>query len=57
MPIITISRCSYNYGKKVAEAVAKTLDYTCISREELLNASQEIPLISFTSVRSNSQVR
>jgi len=41
MPIITISRCSYTHGKDVAEAVAKTLGYTCISREALLDASQE----------------
>ena len=41
MAIIAISRCSYTHGKDVAEAVAKTLGFTCISREELLDASQE----------------
>ena len=41
MSIIAISRCSYTHGKDVAEAVAKTLDFTCISREELLDAPQE----------------
>jgi cytidylate kinase len=41
MTIISISRCSYTHGKDVAEAVAKTLGYSCISREELLDASQE----------------
>lgn len=41
MSIIAISRCSYTHGKDVAEAVAKTLGFTCISREELLDASQE----------------
>ena len=51
MPIITISRCSYTYGKKVAEAVAKTLGYTCISREELLNASQEFNMPDLKLVR------
>ena len=51
MPIITISRCSYTYGKKVAEAVAKTLDYTCISREELLNTSQEFNMPGLKLVR------
>lgn len=38
MSIIAISRCSYTHGKDVAEAVAKTLGFTCISREELLDA-------------------
>lgn len=41
MSIIAISKCSYTHGKDVAEAVAKTLGFTCISREELLDASQE----------------
>ena len=51
MPIITISRSSYTYGKKVAEAVAKTLGYTCISREELLDASQEFNMPGLKLVR------
>jgi cytidylate kinase len=51
MPIITISRSSYTYGKKVAEAVADTLGYTCISREEILNASQEFNMPGLKFVR------
>jgi cytidylate kinase len=51
MPIITISRSSYTYGKKVAEAVAETLGYTCISREELMNASQEFNMPGLNHVR------
>lgn len=51
MPIITISRSSYTYGKKVAEAVAETLGYTCISREEVLNASQEFNMPGIKLVR------
>ena len=51
MPIITISRCSYTQGKDVAEAVAKTLGYTCISREELLDASQEFNMPGMKLVR------
>ena len=51
MPIITISRCSYTYGKDVAEAVAKTLGYTCISREELMDASQEFNMPGMKLVR------
>lgn len=51
MPIITISRSSYTYGKKVAEAVAETLGYTCVSREELLNVSQEFNMPGLKLVR------
>ena len=51
MPIITISRTSYTYGKKVAEAVADTLGYTCISREELMDASQEFNMPGLKLVR------
>ena len=51
MPIITISRSSYTYGKKVAEAIAEALGYTCISREELLNASQEFNMPGLKLVR------
>jgi len=51
MPIITISRCSYTHGKKVAEAIAKTLGYTCISREEILNASKEFNMPGLKLVR------
>ncbi len=51
MPIITISRSSYTYGKKVAEAVAETLGYKCISREELMDASQEFDMPGLKLVR------
>jgi cytidylate kinase len=51
MSIITISRCSYTHGKDIAEAVAKTLGYACISREELLDASQEFNLPGIELVR------
>jgi cytidylate kinase len=51
MPIITISRSSYTYGKKVAEAVSETLGYTCISREEVLNASQEFNISGLNLAR------
>lgn len=40
MAIITISRGSYSKGKEVAERVAQTLGYDCISREILLEASE-----------------
>ena len=41
MSIITISRGSYSHGKEVAEKVADKLGYECISREVLLEASEE----------------
>ena len=40
MPIITISRGSYSYGKEVAQKVAQKLGYTCVSREIMLKASK-----------------
>ncbi|MBW1912541.1 MAG: cytidylate kinase family protein, partial [Deltaproteobacteria bacterium] len=41
MPIITISRGSYSKGKEVAEKVSQKLGYECISRDVLLEASEE----------------
>ncbi|WP_300668240.1 AAA family ATPase [Desulfoluna sp.] len=41
MPIITISRSFCSKGKLVAEKVASTLSYQCISREILLEASEQ----------------
>jgi cytidylate kinase len=40
MAIITISRGSYSRGKEVAEKVAARLEYVCISRDILLDASE-----------------
>ncbi len=50
MAIITISRGSYSHGKEIAEKVAQRLGYACISRELLLEASQQynIPEIRLT---------
>jgi cytidylate kinase len=41
MPIITISRGSYSRGKEVAERLARELGHECISREILLEASEQ----------------
>lgn len=41
MPVITISRGSYSRGKEVAERLAEALNYECISREILVNASDQ----------------
>jgi cytidylate kinase len=41
MPIITISRGSYSRGKEVAERLARELGHQCISREIILEASEQ----------------
>jgi cytidylate kinase len=41
MSIITISRGSYSHGKEVAEKLAQRLGYECLSREILLEASEQ----------------
>jgi cytidylate kinase len=41
MAIITISRGSYSKGKEVAEKVADRLGYECLSREVILEASDQ----------------
>jgi cytidylate kinase len=40
MAVITISRGSYSKGKEVAEKVATRLGYRCLSREVILDASE-----------------
>ena len=52
MAIITISRGSYYRGKEVAEKLATTLGYECISREILLEASQEYNIPEIKLVRA-----
>ena len=41
MPIITVSRGAYCPGEEVAEKVAAKLGFECVSREVLIEASQE----------------
>jgi Cytidylate kinase-like family len=41
MPIITISHEAFGDGRAVAERVAAILGYRCISREVLIEASQQ----------------
>jgi len=41
LSVITISRGSHSHGKEIAEKVAHALGYECISREILLEASQQ----------------
>ena len=41
MPIITISRGSYSRGRDVAGRLARELGYECVSREIILEASEQ----------------
>ena len=40
MTIITISRGSYSRGREVAEKLAERLNFDCISRDILIEASE-----------------
>lgn len=52
MPIITISRGSYSRGKEVAEKLAQKLQYECVSREILLEASEEFNIPEISLIRA-----
>jgi cytidylate kinase len=52
MAIITISRGSYYRGKEVAEKLAQKLGYDCISREILLEASEEYNIPEIKLIRA-----
>ena len=52
MSIITISRGSYYRGKEVAEKLAEKLGYGCISREILLEASEEFNIPEIKLIRA-----
>jgi cytidylate kinase len=52
MSIITISRGSYSRGKEVAEKVAAALGYECISRDILLEASDQFNIPEIKLVRA-----
>ena len=52
MSIITISRGSYSRGKEVAEKLAKKLGYECISRDILLEASDEFNISEIKLIRA-----
>jgi cytidylate kinase len=52
MAIITISRGSYHRGREVAEKLAERLGYECVSREILLEASQEFNIPEIKLVRA-----
>jgi cytidylate kinase len=50
--IITISRGSYSRGKEVAEKVAKKLNYECLSRDILLEASEHFHIPEIKLIRA-----
>ncbi len=52
MAIITISRGSYSRAKEVAEKLAHKLGYECISREILLEASEEFNIPEIKLIRA-----
>jgi len=52
MSIITISRGSYSHGKEVAEKVAQKLGYQCVSREILLEASEQFHIPEIKLLRA-----
>jgi cytidylate kinase len=52
MSIITISKGSYSKGKEVAEKVARRMGYQCISREIILEASEEFNVPEIRLVRA-----
>ena len=52
MSVITISRGSYSKGKEVAEMVAEKLGYECVSRDVLLDASEEFDIPEIKLVRA-----
>ena len=50
--IITISRGSYSRGKEVAEKLAQRLGYECVSRDVLIEASDEFNIPEIKLVRA-----
>lgn len=52
MSIVTISRGSYSRGKEVAEKLGQKLGYECISREILLEASEQFNIPEIKLVRA-----
>jgi cytidylate kinase len=52
MSIITISRGSYSRGKEVAEKLAQSLGYQCLSRDILLEASERYNIPEIKLVRA-----
>ncbi|MBU0992114.1 MAG: cytidylate kinase-like family protein [Proteobacteria bacterium] len=52
MSIVTISRGSYSRGKEIAERVAESMGYECISREIILEASEQFNIPEIKLIRA-----
>ncbi|MBA3027789.1 MAG: cytidylate kinase-like family protein [Desulfobacteraceae bacterium] len=52
MSIVTISRGSYSRGREVAEKLAALLNYECLSREIILEASEQFNIPEIKLVRA-----
>ena len=52
MSVITISRGSYSKGKEIAEKLASKLGYSCISRDILIEASEQFNIPEIKLVRA-----
>lgn len=52
MSIITISRGSYSHGSEIAEKLAKKLGYRCISRDVLIEVSDEFNVSEIKLIRA-----
>lgn len=52
MSIVTISRGSYSRGREVAEKVAERLGFECISREIIIEASEEFDVPEIKLLRA-----
>ena len=52
MSVITVSRGSYTHGKEVAEGAAKKLGYECLSRDVLIDVSDEFNISEFKLLRA-----
>ena len=52
MAVITVSRGSYSRGKEVAEKVAQGLGYECISRDILIDASEQFHIPEIKLIRA-----
>jgi hypothetical protein len=52
MSIVTISRGSFSRGKEVAEKLASALDYECLSREIVLEASEQFNIPELRLIRA-----
>jgi cytidylate kinase len=51
MPIITISRGSYNHGRSIAEKLAAKLGYSCLARDQIIDSLDEFHLPEIKLVR------